>query len=281
MDWTNVLITVLVYALPVIFAITLHEAAHGYVARRFGDSTAYMLGRVTLNPVKHIDWLGTIVLPIVTLALSPFMFGWAKPVPVNFNNLRRPKADMLWVAAAGPASNLAQLAIWALVAAAIGHVVSPTGLAGGFWLAVADAGIKVNIMFALLNLLLACGWIALAVAIGRGFSRKALENAFNVAPEAGDPIDDLHYVPGQPFLHTISPTAFRDADPGDVLRLRACREGGGPLPRWLQFDLRRRAFVGTGPATTEEVRIEVVASDVDGMEARSYFAIRRAVEQVR
>ena len=153
MDLHNILITVLVYALPVVFAITLHEAALGSVARRFGDSTAYMLGRVTLNPVKHIDWLGTIVLPIVTLALSPFMFGWAKPVPVNFNNLRRPKADMLWVAAAGPASNLVQLAIWALVAAVLARVISPNGLAGGFWLAVADAGIKVNIMFALLNLL--------------------------------------------------------------------------------------------------------------------------------
>jgi Zn-dependent protease len=153
MDFHNILITILVYALPVIFAITLHEAAHGYVARRFGDSTAYMLGRVTLNPIKHIDLLGTIVLPIVTLALSPFMFGWAKPVPVNFNNLRRPKADMLWVAAAGPASNLAQVAIWALAAALLARVASPTGLAGAFWLAVADAGIKVNIMFALLNLL--------------------------------------------------------------------------------------------------------------------------------
>ena len=153
MNFHNLLITVLVYALPVIFAITLHEAAHGYVARRFGDSTAYMLGRVTLNPIKHIDWLGTIVLPIVTLALSPFMFGWAKPVPVNFNNLREPKKDMLWVAAAGPGSNLAQLVIWALVAAVLARVIEPSGLAGGFWLAVADAGIKVNIMFALLNLL--------------------------------------------------------------------------------------------------------------------------------
>ena len=153
MDFHNILITILVYALPVIFAITLHEAAHGYVARRFGDSTAYMLGRVTLNPVKHIDPLGTIVLPIVTLAFSPFMFGWAKPVPVNFNNLRRPKADMLWVAAAGPASNLAQLAIWAVLAAVLARIASPSGLAGAFWFAVADAGIKVNIMFALLNLL--------------------------------------------------------------------------------------------------------------------------------
>ena len=153
MDFHNLLIKVLIYALPVIFAITLHEAAHGYVARRFGDSTAYMLGRVTLNPVKHIDPLGTILLPIVTLALSPFMFGWAKPVPVNFNNLREPKRDMLWVAAAGPASNLAQLVVWALAAAVLARVVEPTGLAGAFWLAVADAGIKVNIMFALLNLL--------------------------------------------------------------------------------------------------------------------------------
>ena len=153
MDLHNILITILVYAIPVVFAITLHEAAHGYVARHFGDTTAYMLGRVSLNPVKHIDPLGTIVLPIVTLALSPFMFGWAKPVPVNFNNLRRPKADMLWVAAAGPGSNLAQLVVWAAVAFVLARTVSPTGLAGGFWLAVADAGIKVNIMFALLNLL--------------------------------------------------------------------------------------------------------------------------------
>jgi Zn-dependent protease len=153
MDFHNILITILVYALPVVFAITLHEAAHGYVARRLGDSTAYMLGRVTLNPIKHIDPIGTVLLPIVTLALSPFMFGWAKPVPVNFANLRRPKADMLWVAAAGPGSNFVQLVIWALLAAVLARVVSPTGLAGGFWLAVADAGIKVNIMFALLNLL--------------------------------------------------------------------------------------------------------------------------------
>ena len=153
MDTHNLLLTVLVYALPVIFAITLHEAAHGYVARRFGDSTAYLQGRVTLNPIKHIDVVGTIVLPIVTLALSPFMFGWAKPVPVNFNNLREPKKDMLWVAAAGPASNLAQLVVWAIVAAIVARTVEPNGLVGVFWLSVADAGIKVNIMFALLNLL--------------------------------------------------------------------------------------------------------------------------------
>ena len=153
MDFHNILITVLVYAIPVIFAITLHEAAHGYVSRRFGDSTAYMLGRVTLNPVKHIDPLGTIVIPIVTLALSPFMFGWAKPVPVNFSNLKPLRPGMFWVAAAGPGSNLAQLVVWALVAMVLVHTVDPKGLVGPFWLSVADAGIRVNIMFALLNLL--------------------------------------------------------------------------------------------------------------------------------
>ena len=152
MDPYNVLIKVLVYSLPVIFAITLHEAAHGYVARHFGDSTAYMLGRVSLNPVRHIDPIGTILLPIVTLLLSGFMFGWAKPVPVNFSNLRHPKRDSLWVAAAGPGSNLAQALTWAAVARVLSEVVSPTGLAGGFWIAVAEAGVVVNVAFAILNL---------------------------------------------------------------------------------------------------------------------------------
>ena len=129
--------------------------------------------------------------------------------------------------------------------------------------------------FALLNLLLTVAWIALAVAIGRGFSRKALENVINVAPEAGDPIPDLHYAPGAPFLHPISHTSFRDADPGDVLHLRACCDDGRPLPRWLQFDPRQRAFVGLGPTVVEELRVTVIASDVDGLEARSVFFVRR------
>src|SRR5436305_8633325 len=93
--------TIALYAVPVVFAITLHEAAHGYVARMFGDNTAYMLGRVTLNPAKHIDPIGTILFPLLSLMLSGPLFGWAKPVPVNFSNLRHPKRDMLWVAAAG------------------------------------------------------------------------------------------------------------------------------------------------------------------------------------
>ena len=153
MNLHNIFITILVFAIPVIFAITLHEAAHGFVARRFGDSTAWMLGRVTLNPVKHIDPLGTILLPIVTLALTPFMFGWAKPVPVNFSNLKPLRSGMFWVAFAGPGSNLLQLVFWALVARVLASTVDPRGIVGGFWLPVADAGIKVNIMFALLNLI--------------------------------------------------------------------------------------------------------------------------------
>ena len=152
MDPTNILITVLVYAIPVIFAITLHEAAHGYVAKHFGDSTAYMLGRVTLNPAKHIDPIGTVVLPLVTVALSGFMFGWAKPVPVNFNNLRNPRWHSVWVAAAGPGVNVVQALVWALVARLLAESVSPTGLAGGFWLAVAEKGVIVNVVFAILNL---------------------------------------------------------------------------------------------------------------------------------
>jgi Zn-dependent protease len=151
MDFQNTLIKILVYAIPVIFAITMHEAAHGYVARHFGDKTAWMLGRVTLNPVKHIDPLGTVVLPLLT-SFTGFIFGWAKPVPVNFENLRNPRRDAIWVAAAGPGANLAQALAWALVARVLAETVAPTGLAGGFWLAVAEAGIFVNVLIGLFNL---------------------------------------------------------------------------------------------------------------------------------
>ena len=148
----NTLITILVYAIPVIFAITLHEAAHGYVARHFGDKTAWMMGRVTLNPAKHIDPIGTVVLPLVTLALTHFMFGWAKPVPVNFANLRNPRWHSVWVAAAGPGSNVVQAFVWAAVARILDATVEPSGLVAGFWMSVADAGIVTNIVFAVLNL---------------------------------------------------------------------------------------------------------------------------------
>ena len=117
MDVTELVSKVALYALPVLFAITLHEAAHGYVARHFGDMTAFAQGRISLNPARHIDIIGTIVVPLAILLLSGgrFLFGWAKPVPVNYSALRSPKRDMLWVAAAGPASNLAMALGWAVL----------------------------------------------------------------------------------------------------------------------------------------------------------------------
>lgn len=153
----NLVETIAIYALPVIFAITLHEAAHGYVAKHFGDLTAYAEGRVSLNPLRHIDPIGTVALPLVLLALSKFfggggiLFGWAKPVPVNFSNLRHPKRDMLWVAAAGPFSNFVMALFWALavkvaVAAQETYFALPLALMGA-------AGVFVNVIFMVLNLL--------------------------------------------------------------------------------------------------------------------------------
>jgi Zn-dependent protease len=113
----NLIQTLAIYAIPVVFAITLHEAAHGYVARHFGDPTAWQLGRITINPIKHIDLMGTLLVPALLLFVSKgaFLFGWAKPVPVDFGRLRKPKQDMLWVAAAGPGANLAMAFAWAAV----------------------------------------------------------------------------------------------------------------------------------------------------------------------
>jgi hypothetical protein len=116
MDFHAMVETIALYAIPMIFAITLHEAAHGYVAKYFGDYTAYQAGRISLNPINHIDPIGTILIPVtlVVITAGQFVFGWAKPVPVNFANLRHPKRDMLWVAAAGPFSNLVMALVWAV-----------------------------------------------------------------------------------------------------------------------------------------------------------------------
>jgi Zn-dependent protease len=140
------------YAIPGIFAITLHEAAHGYAARHFGDLTAYHAGRITLNPLRHIDPMGTIVIPILILIVSQgkFAFGWAKPVPVDFGRLHDPKRDMLWVAAAGPCANLLMAILWTFVVKAT-HVLTP-GAFGESLALMAHAGIVINAVLMVLNL---------------------------------------------------------------------------------------------------------------------------------
>ena len=150
MDFNNLVQTVLIYALPVLFAITIHEAAHGYVARYFGDPTATLMGRVTLNPVPHIDPMGTIVMPLLLYFATggSFLFGYARPVPVDFSRLRRPKRDMVWVALAGPASNFIQAILWALAFTAL----VGAGLDERFFLEMCKAGVRVNLVMWALNL---------------------------------------------------------------------------------------------------------------------------------
>ena len=145
--------TVATFALPVLFAITLHEAAHGYAARHFGDSTAARMGRLSINPLRHIDPIGTVLMPLLLYFLTSgaFVFGYAKPVPVDSGNLRRPKQDMLWVAFAGPASNLAMALLWALFAL----ITVPFDLDQTlmeFTQGMARAGVLVNLVMAALNL---------------------------------------------------------------------------------------------------------------------------------
>ena len=153
----NFIQTLAISALPIIFAITLHEAAHGYAARHFGDSTAWQMGRISLNPIRHVDLVGTIIVPALILLLSTtlasggLLFGWAKPVPVNFANLRRPKQDMLWVAAAGPGANLVMALFWALVLKlAIG---TPAMMYSEALKEMARVGIGINGVLMVLNLL--------------------------------------------------------------------------------------------------------------------------------
>jgi Zn-dependent protease len=144
---------IIIWALPVLFAITVHEVAHGWVALKFGDRTAQMMGRLTLNPLKHIDPIGTLLVPGLLLMLGGFIFGWAKPVPVTYQNLRNPKTDMAWVALAGPGSNLIMALLWALVAK-IGLLLVNSGMTlGEPMIYMGIAGVLINTMLMLLNLL--------------------------------------------------------------------------------------------------------------------------------
>ncbi len=142
--------TVAVYALPVLFAITLHEAAHAYAAKYFGDSTAYMLGRMSLNPIKHIDPLGTIVIPILLYFATSgaFVFGYAKPVPIQFGHLRKPKRDMAWVALAGPAANFLMALLWVIML----YLLPVMQVNEPFFYEMAKAGWLINLVMFAFNL---------------------------------------------------------------------------------------------------------------------------------
>ncbi len=150
MEPTHLIQTILIYALPVLFAITVHEAAHGYAARHFGDTTAFMLGRITLNPLKHIDPMGTILMPLLLYFATSgaFLFGYAKPVPVRFDRLRNPKRDMIWVALAGPGANLIQALLWG----ALLYTLLGMGLTEPFFVEMCKAGTLVNVVMFAFNL---------------------------------------------------------------------------------------------------------------------------------
>ena len=140
-----------VYVIPLIFAITLHEAAHAFMAKKYGDNTSYFLGRLSLNPIRHIDPVGTIIFPIIGIIVGGFIFGWAKPVPIDFSKLKHPKQDIFWIALAGPLANLAMALIWALLLKLSfyidnNYVGLPLSL-------MAQAGIAINISLMILNLL--------------------------------------------------------------------------------------------------------------------------------
>jgi Zn-dependent protease len=151
MQINHLIQTITISAIPILFAITLHEAAHGYAARICGDNTAHRLGRISLNPLRHIDPVGTILLPLLTLTLGGVLFGWAKPVPVNFDQLHNPKKDMFWVAIAGPASNLLMAIAWAILIKLI--IFFPVGYFTEALLEMAKIGIQINVVLMVLNLL--------------------------------------------------------------------------------------------------------------------------------
>lgn len=151
MDELSLIQKIVVWALPVIFAITVHEVAHGWVAKKYGDNTAYAQGRLTLNPIHHIDLVGTIILPIVLLVLGGFIFGWAKPVPVSPRYFKNPRRDMAMVALAGPVSNLLMALAWALIAR-LGVMVDIESITKPL-VYMGIAGISINLVLAVLNLI--------------------------------------------------------------------------------------------------------------------------------
>ena len=159
MNLNNILQTIAVMALPLIFAITLHEAAHGWIAAKLGDKTALMMGRVTLNPAKHIDLFGTIILPVVMMIFSGFLFGWAKPVPVTWGNLRHPRRDMALVALAGPGANLVMAIIWGSIAKVCaelliaGDASGITQMIATYFYLAGKYGILINCILLILNLI--------------------------------------------------------------------------------------------------------------------------------
>lgn len=150
MDFAQIIQTITLYAIPVLLAITLHEAAHGYAALRLGDNTAALLGRISMNPLRHIDPLGTIAMPLMLYFATSgaFLFGYAKPVPVNFGRLHHPKRDMVWVALAGPGANLLQAALWMVLF----ELLHGWGVEERFWVDMARAGVLVNLVMFAFNL---------------------------------------------------------------------------------------------------------------------------------
>ena len=150
MNFNELVQTIATHAIPVLLAITLHEAAHGYAARQLGDDTAWQMGRVTLNPFPHIDWVGTIIMPLMLFFATSgqFLFGYAKPVPVDFSRLHHPKRDMVWVALAGPAVNLLQAFAWAVLI----YMLSGMGSEERFFIELAQAGVLVNLVMFAFNL---------------------------------------------------------------------------------------------------------------------------------
>lgn len=144
---------IIIWAIPVLFAITVHEVAHGWVALKLGDRTAQMMGRLTLNPLKHIDPVGTILVPGILLLLGGFVFGWAKPVPISYQNLNKPKTDMAWVALAGPMANLVMACIWAAVAKLGLSLLQADIAIGEPMLYMGIAGVLINAILMMLNLL--------------------------------------------------------------------------------------------------------------------------------